>query len=131
MGDYRKLLVWQRAYRLTLGIYRTTRRFPASERFGLASQLQRASVSVVANIAEGAGRGSEREFTRFLWIARGSLTETVAELTIARDLGYLDPAEAESLLADGNEVGRLLTGLLKARGAITHRRPPPKPLPND
>ena len=121
MSDYRKLLVWQRAYCLTLAVYRNTRRFPPSERFGLTSQLQRASVSVVANIAEGAGRGSEREFTRFLWIARGSLTETIAELSIARDLGYLDSEESESLLAAGNEVGRLLTGLLKARGAITHR----------
>jgi four helix bundle protein len=125
MGDYRKLLVWQRAYGLTLGIYRKTRRFPASERFGLASQLQRASVSVVANIAEGAGRGSERELTRFLWIARGSLTETIAELCIARDLGYLTQDEAAALVAMGDEVGRMLTGLLKARGAIPHRRTAP------
>jgi four helix bundle protein len=131
MGDYRKLVAWQRAYGLTLAVYRNTRRFPASERFGLAAQLQRASVSVVANIAEGAGRGSEREFTRFLWIARGSLTETVAELSIARDLGFLSPGEAEALIASGDEVGRLLTGLLKARGAITRRRPPPTPLSND
>jgi four helix bundle protein len=125
MGDYRKLLVWQRAYDLTLGVYRLTRRFPASERFGLAAQLQRATVSVVANIAEGAGRGSEREFTRFLWIARGSLTETIAELCVARDLGYLSGGEAASLIAAGDEVGRLLTGLLKARGAIPQRRTAP------
>ncbi|MBL0180319.1 MAG: four helix bundle protein [Gemmatimonadetes bacterium] len=125
MGDYRKLLVWQRAYHLTLAVYRATRRFPTSERFGLSAQLQRATVSVVANIAEGAGRGSEKELTRFLWIARGSLTETIAELSIARDLGYLNSEDAGALIGMGNDVGRLLTGLLKARGAIPQRRTAP------
>jgi four helix bundle protein len=131
MGDYRSLLAWQRAYDLSLEVYRGTRSFPVEERFGLSSQLRRAVVSVVANIAEGSGRGSNAEFTRFLWIARGSLTEVIAELCLARDLGYLKSVQAEHMIAAGDEVGRLLTGLLKSRGAIPKKRPPPTLTTND
>jgi four helix bundle protein len=124
MSDYRQLKAWQRAYSLALDLYRVTRDFPSHERYGLTSQLRRAATSVVANVAEGAGRGAEGDFTRFLWIARGSLTELVAEITLGRDLGYLKPEDAERLLERGNEVGRMLTGLLKSRGAIPIRNRP-------
>jgi four helix bundle protein len=85
MGDYRELLAWQRARMLTGSIYRATECFPAREQFGLAAQMRRAAISVVSNIAEGAGRGSDLELRRFLQIARGSLGELQTQITIASD----------------------------------------------
>jgi four helix bundle protein len=125
MADYRRLVAWQRAYALVLGVYSLTRRFPKDERFGLISPCRRAAVSVAANIAEGAGRSREKEFTHFLWIARGSLTELETEIALSRDLGMLSGEDAVPLLGLTDEVGRLLMGLLKARGAIPNRNHPP------
>ena len=75
MGDYRQLAVWKRAYALTAEIYRSTRPFPDSERYGLTSQMRRAAISILSNIAEGSGRQSDREQVRFLRIARGLTCE--------------------------------------------------------
>ncbi|MEI2721001.1 MAG: four helix bundle protein [Gemmatimonadales bacterium] len=121
MADYRRLKAWQIAYRLALDVYRATEGYPAGERYGLVSQSRRAAVSVAANIAEGAGRGGGGEFTRFLWIARGSLTELGTELALARDLGMLPAERAEALLSTLDESGRILMGLLKSRGAVPRR----------
>jgi four helix bundle protein len=124
MADHRRLIAWQRAYALVLEIYRVTADFPVEERFGLVAQSRRAAVSVAANIAEGAGRSRGKEFTRFLWIARGSLTELATQVSLFRDLGFLPAGEVEGLLATTDEIGKLLMGLLKARGAIpTANRP--------
>ncbi|HPF62130.1 MAG TPA: four helix bundle protein [Gemmatimonadales bacterium] len=124
MADYRHLKAWQKAYRLVLDVYAATASFPSEERFGLVSQSRRAAVSIAANVAEGAGRGGGGEFTRFLWIARGSLTELVTLLSLGRDLGYLPPEPAASLVATAEEVGRMVMGLLKARGAVPRRDDP-------
>ncbi|HQW66183.1 MAG TPA: four helix bundle protein [Gemmatimonadales bacterium] len=121
MADYRRLKAWQAAYRLALDVYRVTEAYPAVERFGLVSQSRRAAVSIAANIAEGACRGGGGDFTRFLWIARGSLTELGTELALARDLGMLPAEVAESLLSTLDETGRMLMGLLKSRGAVPRR----------
>lgn len=85
MGDYQKLEVWKAAHRLTLGIYRGTAAFPASERFGITSQLRRAAASIAANIAEGCGRNSDNELARFLRISLGSANEVEYFLLLARD----------------------------------------------
>jgi four helix bundle protein len=69
-------------------IYELTMVFPNDEKFGLTSQLRRAAVSVPSNIAEGSGRGSDKDFCRFLYLARGSLTEIETQLLIAQQLGY-------------------------------------------
>lgn len=124
MGDYRRLMAWQRAYALVLEVYRVTGSFPAEEQYGLVSQARRAAVSVAANIAEGSGRSRGKEFTRFLWIARGSLTELSTEIALFRDLGFVAASEVEPMLATTDEIGRLLMGLLKARGAIPERNRP-------
>ncbi|MEX1032831.1 MAG: four helix bundle protein [Cellvibrionaceae bacterium] len=85
---HEKLEAWRDSMDLVVAIYRIADTFPSHERFALASQLKRACVSVPANIAEGAARGSHKEFLRFLGIARGSLAEVETHLQIAERLGY-------------------------------------------
>lgn len=87
---YQDLIVWQRAMDLVADIYKATLRLPDSEKFGLIAQLQRAAVSVPSNIAEGAGRGSTKEFLYFLSVARGSLFEVETQLLIGERLGLLE-----------------------------------------
>jgi four helix bundle protein len=112
MGDYRDLLAWKRAHQLALGIYRSTGSFPDRERYGLVAQLRRAAVSVVSNIAEGTGHRSDRQLTRFVRIARGSVCEVECQLLLSRDLGYLTPEGWASLNADCREVSKMLNGLI-------------------
>jgi four helix bundle protein len=109
---YQELEVWNLAYGLALDVYQATRGYPSEERFGLTQQLRRASVGVIANLAEGQGRGSRREFRQFCAIARGSQCEVHALLQLSRDLGYLDSTKWRQL-ADGYvRVGQMLNKLL-------------------
>ncbi|CAA0112097.1 four helix bundle protein [Zhongshania aliphaticivorans] len=87
---YQKLLVWQEAMNLVVGVYRATERLPTTERFGLCQQLRRAAISIPSNIAEGSGRQSDKDFIRFLNIANGSLLEVETQLLIALKLQYLE-----------------------------------------
>lgn len=114
--SHRDLIVWQKAVELVVDCYRTTKRFPDAEWYGLTSQLQRAAVSVPANIAEGKGRGTTNLFKHFLAIASGSLTELDTHLEIAQRLGYLSDEAALPLFARISEVGRMLTALRKSLG---------------
>ncbi|WIO74190.1 four helix bundle protein [Porticoccaceae bacterium LTM1] len=91
MKKYQKLVVWKQAMELALSVYKSTQRFPDEEKFGLISQMRRASVSIASNIAEGAGRGSDRDFVCFLIIARGSLNELETQVLLAIQLGFLQP----------------------------------------
>ena len=91
MADYRTLDAWTRAYEVTLTVYRATKAYPRTETFGLVAQTRRAATSVPANLAEGAGRGSNRDYARFVGIAIGSANELEFELRLAKDLGYLTP----------------------------------------
>lgn len=108
------LEVWQRSIDLVDTIYAITDGLPTSERYGLSSQMQRAAVSVPANIAEGAGRDSTKEFLRHLLIARGSLAELTTFLVIVQRRQFTPP----KMLTDANEqcgtVGRLLSGLQRS-----------------
>ena len=94
------------------GIYRITVRFPGDERFGLTAQIRRAAVSIPANIAEGWGRGTTREYIQFLLIARGSLMEVETQAIIARQLQFLTDQDFESIEHQNEEVGRMLNGLI-------------------
>ena len=85
---HHELLVWQESMTLVEMVYKLTSVFPDAERYGLISQMRRAAVSVPSNIAEGAARGSDAEFIRFLHIARGSLSEIETQFLIAQRLGY-------------------------------------------
>lgn len=112
--SFRDLECWQKAMDLVVECYRVTREFPKHELYGLTNQLQRAAVSVPANIAEGQGRQHTQEFIQHLSIAYGSLSELETHLLIAKRLDYLDSSTAERLLDRAGEVGRLLNGLLRS-----------------
>src|SRR6266852_4413119 len=91
MRPHEKLDVWKKAIDFVVAVYRATDGFPKEEKFGLTSQLRRAAVSIPANIAEGAGRKSSKEFAYFLSNSQGSASEVETELLIASRLGYLNP----------------------------------------
>jgi four helix bundle protein len=112
--NYRDLIAWKKAFQLSLEIYRQTTGFPAEEKYGLKSQLRRAGVSVVSNIAEGEGRRSRVEFHRLLNIAHGSLRELETQVLISDALSYLKPNQTESILSLAAEVGRLINGLCRS-----------------
>jgi four helix bundle protein len=111
--DFRELKVWEKAHRLVVDVYRLTGAFPAEERFGLVAQLRRSAASVPANIAEGCGRGSERELARFLSIAAGSASEAEYHLLLAYDLGYLAEGNHRELDQRTNEVKRMLNSFIQ------------------
>ncbi len=111
MRPHEKLDVWRKAIEFVIKIYKATDGFPKDERFGLISQLRRASVSIPANIAEGAGRKSYKEFAHFLSNSQGSASEVETELLIANRLGYLEPKTHAELVASLDEIGRMITGL--------------------
>ena len=114
VGSHRDLLVWQKSMDLVVACYEVARTFPASETYGLRSQLQRAAVSVPANIAEGHGRGSTKSFINFQWIANGSLTELETHILIAERLGYVSSDESARLILAAQEIGRMLVGLRRS-----------------
>jgi four helix bundle protein len=111
MRPHQKLEVWIKSLELVTEIYRRSEGFPREERYGLTSQIRRAAVSIPANIAEGAGRQSKKDFARFLSNAQGSASELETELTIAQRLGYLDKSTFEKLIVELDRIGRLITGL--------------------
>jgi len=112
--SYRDLVVWQRAMELVSAVYKLTRTFPSSERFGLTSQIQRAAVSIPSNIAEGQGRLATKEFRQFLGVARGSLKELETQLLISIDLTYAGAEDVADCLRLTDEIGRMLNALIKA-----------------
>jgi len=112
MQGFRQLIVWQKAHELTVEIYTVTAQFPREELYSLTSQLKRAAASVGANIAEGCGRGSDLDFSRFLLIAMGSASELEYHLLLARDLGFLPKDAYDRLNLRTTEVKRMLASLI-------------------
>jgi four helix bundle protein len=111
--DFRNLKVWEKAHALTLDIYKASKSFPRDEVYGLTSQMRRASVSIGANIAEGACRRGDADFARFLQIAVGSASEVEYHLLLARDLTLLTPADYQRLSEEAIEVKRMLASLMQ------------------
>jgi four helix bundle protein len=114
MESYRGLDVWQKSYLLAREVYRHTEAFPRREVFGLISQLRRAAVSVPTNIAEGYCRRGRGEYLHFVGVAQGSAGELDTLLSLARDVGYLEPGPAEELERLLNDVGMMLTRLAQS-----------------
>jgi four helix bundle protein len=109
---HRDLVTWQKGMALARAVYDATKPFPKEEIFGLTSQLRRAAVSIPANIAEGSGRGSTKEFLQFLMIARGSLAESETLLILAKDLSMLPESRFTDLQTLIEEISGLLGGLI-------------------
>ena len=111
LKSFRELTVWQRAHELVLKVFRLTERFPRSDQFGIVAQVRRSSSSVTANIAEGFGRGTTREFLRSLQIARGELEETRYFILLSADLGRITKEEFEDVNVHCDSVGQLINAL--------------------
>jgi len=112
VGNFKKLAVWEKSHQLVIEIYKVTGYFPQEELYGLTSQLRRAASSIPANIAEGSGRGGNKEMAHFLRIAQGAAHEVEYHLLLARDLKFLPDESYSQLEAKSIEVQRMLAGLI-------------------
>ena len=117
MKDFRNLKVWGKSHQLALGLYKTTKKFPKDEIYGLTSQIRRSSTSIPANIAEGCGRKGNAELSRFLQIAMGSASELEYHLLLAHDLGLLNDSDFKQLDTEVTEVKRMLTSFIQKLNA--------------
>jgi len=108
------LLAWQEAMALARQVYAETGQFPREEVYGLTSQMRRAAISIPSNIAEDAGRASNKEFHKFLMIARGSLSELETQAILAQELGFMK--DNSTLIEHIQRIFKLLAGLKKSIG---------------
>lgn len=111
MPNYEELSVWKKAHEIVVDVYRTTVVFPRQERYGLQAQMRRASVSIPSNIVEGAGRGTDKDFARFVSHAIGSANELEYQLLVALELGYLEPSSFGHIKDRIVEVRKMLLSL--------------------
>ena len=112
MHNYKNLQVWQLAMDLAEHVYVLSASFPSDERFGLISQIRRSAVSIASNIAEGSGRGSDKDFSRFLNIALGSAFELETQIMLAHRLKFTAGAESVSI-EKLNQVQKMIHNLIK------------------
>jgi four helix bundle protein len=108
MHNFRELKVWQRSMELAKIVYETTSTFPANEKYGLTSQINRATVSIPSNIAEGAGRNSDKEFGQFLSIALGSAFELETQLILANSFGLINETQLGMLLKQLEQIQKMI-----------------------
>jgi four helix bundle protein len=111
---HKKLDVWQAAMKSTKMIYKLTERFPEEEKFGLVSQMRRASISIPCNIAEGAARQGKREFRNFVSMAQGSLSELDTQLELAVLLGYVGTGDLKEIWDQLLRIDKMLSGLIRS-----------------
>ena len=110
--SYKDLIVYQKSYKLSLEIYKVTKKFPSSEIYGLISQMRRSAVSIPCNVAEGYRRGHRKEYIQFLYVAQGSCGELETLISLSKDLGFLDEQTFHGLYQAQDEISRLLRGLI-------------------
>jgi four helix bundle protein len=115
--SFRELKVWQEAKGLAIEIYKITTQGKLKTDYGLRDQIQKSAVSIASNIAEGYERNSDKDFIRFIYIAKGSLSELLTQLEIASGVGYLENDILEVLTDKCNKIGSMLTRLIKYRKA--------------
>jgi four helix bundle protein len=120
MHRYKELKVWQKSMDLVLEVYKLTRTFPDDERFGLISQMNRSAVSIVSNIAEGAGRNNPREFYQFLGIANGSLAELETQIEICKRLNISREYDFQALLELTSYIGKMINKLQRSLPNSNH-----------
>ena len=114
VSTYKDLIVWQKSIALVTSVYSLTKAFPDDEKFGMVSQINRAVVSVPANIAEGWGRESSKNYIQFLRISRGSLMETETLMLISKNLNFISEQNYLEVNKQIDEVGKILQGLIKS-----------------
>lgn len=114
MHKFKELIVWQKARVLVREIYLLTKSFPVEERFELTSQIRRAAISIPSNVAEGSGRGSNKDFKRFLDIALSSAFELETQIILASDLGYVTERMFKTINDMIQEVQRMIVGFQKS-----------------
>ena len=114
MRDYTKIKAWVLADDLTVEIYKATKSFPKDEMYALTSQIRRAAYSVPANIVEGSSRSSQKDYLHFLYIARGSLSETRYFVHLSNRLGYMGTEQTHQLTKQAEEASKTLVGLIRA-----------------
>ena len=119
INKFEDLVAWQKARELTKSVYIATRKEGFARDFGLSGQIQRASVSIMSNIAEGFERSNPAEFHQFLVIAKGSCAEVRSQLYVALDIGYLSQIEFDVLFKQAQEIARVLGGL---RASVERQR---------
>jgi four helix bundle protein len=117
MGNFQKLRVWQQAKDLAVKIYKLTKTQSLSKDFGLKDQIQRAAVSIPANISEGDELGTNKQSIRHFYIAKGSVAELQTLLIISREINYIDMETKDSLENECNIISIMLTKLIKARSS--------------
>jgi four helix bundle protein len=115
MGNFKKLIVWVKAKELAVRIYNLTKIPSFSRDFGLKDQIQRASVSISANIAEGDELGTEKQSIRHFYIAKGSSAELQTLLIIANEIGYIENKLTDELLNEANVISIMLSKIIKVR----------------
>ena len=113
MQDFKKLEVWKLSFELGKKIYKITSNFPKEEIYSLTSQLRRCSLSISANIAEGTGRNTDKDFLRFLYISMGSLRECENFTLMSKDFNYISQKEFIELISDIQIIGARLGSLIK------------------
>lgn len=113
MHNFKKLDIWMDSLELSKFIYLKTIQFPKEEQFGLTSQIRRCSVSIVSNIAEGSGRGSDKEFSRFLDISIASSFELETQLILSKELNYLSLEDFEKAEKDLQTIQKMIFGFKK------------------
>ena len=112
---YKQLQIYERSYKAALAIYRLTKEFPETEKFGITSQMQRASTSIALNIAEGyAKKSSQEEFKRFLMMALGSANEMSVLIDFSKDLGYISKVQYEKASQEYDEIGKMLSKFVQS-----------------
>ena len=113
MHNFKKLDIWINSLELSKFIYLKTAQFPKEEQFGLISQIRRSSISIVSNIAEGSGRGSDKEFSRFLDISIASSFELETQLILSKELNYLSLEDFDTLEKELQAIQKMIFGFKK------------------
>ena len=114
MNKFKELKVWQKSIHLVTTIYSATSGFPKEEIYGITSQIRRCAVSIPSNIAEGAGRGTKKDFSHFLDVAKGSSFELETQLIISKELGLIENNVFASILSELEKIQKMITGLQKS-----------------
>lgn len=110
--NYKKLNVWEEAVSFVTKVYQATMSFPSEEKYGLISQLRRASVSIAANIAEGSSRNTDKEFIQFLYVAKSSASEVETLLIVSKNLKFLSEKDCEMLSENTDKIERQIRKLI-------------------